>query len=215
MPLAPAPETGRPSRGVTAEHWFDFICPYCYVARDRNRILRGHGIRVVEHALQIHPEIGPGGIPAGPRRGPAYAFVAEEAAAAGLPLRWTDRIASSRPALAAFEWLAANGPRTTSVRFAEAVFAANFAEGRDIESEDLLLSLAEDAGGDAEGLHRVWNPGSMTEALARSRSLASRYGVHGTPTWVSGRHGISGLRPRQWFHDWATALTPPIATAAE
>lgn len=52
---------------------------------------------MVEHALQVHPEIGPGGTPAGPRSGMAYEFLAREAEAAGLPLRWTDRIPYSRP----------------------------------------------------------------------------------------------------------------------
>ncbi|MCI2422534.1 nitroreductase family protein [Saccharopolyspora sp. K220] len=81
---------------VTAEHWFDFICPFCYVAQDRNQVLREHGIHVVEHALQIHPEIGPGGTQVGPRSGPTYEFLAREAEAAGLPLRWTDRICCLR-----------------------------------------------------------------------------------------------------------------------
>jgi hypothetical protein len=92
MSVVPGAVPGSPTRVVTVEHWFDFICPYCYVAQDRNRIFREHGIHVVEHALQIHPEIGPGGTPAGSRSGPAYEFLAREAEAAGLPLRWTDRM---------------------------------------------------------------------------------------------------------------------------
>ncbi|MDX3094619.1 DsbA family protein [Streptomyces sp. ME01-24h] len=206
MPAASAPETGSPLRTATAEHWFDFICPYCYVAQDRSRILREHGVRVVGHALQIHPEIGPGGIPAAPRTGPGYAFLAREAEAAGLQLRWTDRINYSLPALAAHEWLAATDQEAAD-RFAAAVFAANFADGLDIESRELLLSLAARAEADTEGLRAAWGSPAMNDAPAASRSLAVRYGVHSTPTWVSGPHGIAGLRPRQWFRDWAAALT--------
>ncbi|MFF7209352.1 DsbA family protein [Streptomyces sp. NPDC008238] len=202
----PAPGTGSPAPLATAEHWFDFICPYCYVAQDRSRILREHGIHVVGHALPIHPEIGPGGIPAGPRTGPGYAFLAREAEAANLPLRWTDRIADSRPALAAHEWLAATSPEAAD-RFAAAVFSANFADGLDIESRELLLSLAAEAGGDAAGLRAAWDTPAPAAALAAARSLAARYGVHATPTWVSGRRGIAGLRPREWFRDWAATLT--------
>ena len=191
---------------VTVEHWFDFICPYCYVAQDRNRILREHGIDVVEHALQIHPEIGPGGTPAGPRSGPAYEFLAREAEAAGLPLHWTGRIPYSRPALTAFEWLRAARPEAGE-RFASAVFAAYFADGRDIEPADLLGTLADEAGGDADGLRAALASGAANDALTRSEVLAGRYGVDGTPTWVVDGRPISGLRPRQWFEDWAATLT--------
>jgi hypothetical protein len=27
-------------------YWFDFICPFCYIAQDRNRILRKRGVTV-------------------------------------------------------------------------------------------------------------------------------------------------------------------------
>jgi predicted DsbA family dithiol-disulfide isomerase len=207
MPSPHTPGAGSSSRVAKAEHWFDFVCPHCYIAQDRNRILREHGIHVIEHAVQIHPEIGPGGITAGPRTGPTYDFLALEAAAAGLPLRWTDRIACSRPALAAFEWLAATRPEAGE-RFAAAVFAANFADGLDIESEDLLFSLAEQAGGDADGLRAAWDSAAPNHALTRSEALAALYGVTGTPTWLIADRAFSGLRPREWFLDRAAALTP-------
>jgi predicted DsbA family dithiol-disulfide isomerase len=192
---------------MTVEHWFDFICPYCYLAQDRNRILRAHGIELVEHGLQIHPEIGPGGTTVGPRVGPTYDFLAQEAAAAGLPLHWTDRIGHSRPALAAFEWL-----RTADVevadRFAEAVFTAYFAEGQDIESEELLATLAAEAGGDADQL-LVGLATTANDLLVRSERRAAQYGVQSTPTWIADGKRLSGLQSREWFEQWAAALTAP------
>jgi predicted DsbA family dithiol-disulfide isomerase len=160
---------------------------------------------VAEHALQIHPEIGPGGTPAGPRSGPAYEFLAREAEAAGLPLRWTDRIPYSRPALASFEWLRKTRPEAGE-RFAAAVFAAYFANGLDIESDDLLLTVAEEAGGDADGLRAALASSAADDMLTRSEVLAYEYGVDGTPAWIGGGHRVSGLRPRQWFEDWAATL---------
>jgi hypothetical protein len=50
----------------------DFICPFCYIAPDRNRILRDAGVAVICQPMQIHPEIGLGGTPAPPRSGPMY-----------------------------------------------------------------------------------------------------------------------------------------------
>jgi predicted DsbA family dithiol-disulfide isomerase len=196
---------GSSSRVVTADHWFDFLCPFCYLAQDRNRILRERGIKVVEHPLQIHPEIGPGGEPAGPRQGPGYEYLAQEAETAGLPLHWSDRIPYSRPALAAFAWLRDTTPDAAD-RFAAAVFAAYFGDRRDIESEDLLVALADEAGGNGEDLRTALASGAACEALARSEALGREYGVTGTPTWVVEGQGVSGLRPRQWFEEWADAL---------
>jgi predicted DsbA family dithiol-disulfide isomerase len=207
MSVVPSAAEARSLRPVvTIEHWFDFICPYCYLAQDRNRILRAHGIQVAEHALQIHPEIGPGGTFVGPRSGPSYEFLAREAEAAGLPLRWMDRIPYSRPALTGFEWLHNTQPEAAE-RFAEAVFTAYFADGLDIESDDLLVTLAEGIGGDANGLRAALASTAATDGLAASAVLARTFGVNSTPTWVAGGEKVSGLRPRQWFTDWATTLT--------
>lgn len=188
---------------MTIDHWFDFICPHCYVAQDRNRILHERGLQVVGHALQIHPEIGPGGTPVGPRSGPTYEFLAHEAEAAGLPLRWTDRIPYSRPALAAFEWLDAARPEVAG-RFATAVFAAYFGNGLDIESADLLAGLAEQAGGDPDGVRAA---AGTQDALVRSERRARERGVTSTPTWIAGGQRVSGVRPRRWFEEWADSLT--------
>jgi predicted DsbA family dithiol-disulfide isomerase len=206
MSVPPTVASSSLSRSVTVDHWFDFICPYCYVAQDRNRVLREQGIQVVEHPLQIHPEIGPGGTPAGPRSGPTYDFLAREAENAGLPLRWSDRIANSRPALAAFEWLRGTHPEA-SERFAAAVFAAYFADGRDIESDDVLAALAEEAGGEGDELRAASASAALKDALSGSEDLAHEYGVNSTPTWIAGDQRISGLRPRQWYEDWAATLT--------
>ncbi|KIF78128.1 hypothetical protein QR77_38650 [Streptomyces sp. 150FB] len=205
MTLAPQDATGTTTRAVTIDHWFDFICPYCYVAQDRNRVLREQGMSVVEHPLQIHPDIGPGGAPAGPRSGPAYDFLAHEAEAAGLPLHWGERIPYSRPALSAFAWLREADPMAGE-RFAPAVFAAYFADGLDIESHHLLATLAEEAGADGEGLRAALESNAANEALDRALPLADAYGVVSTPTWISGEQRVSGLRPREWFEDWATEV---------
>ena len=46
----------------------------------------------------------------GPRDGPMYDHIALEAKAAGLPLKWRDRLPNSRMALAAVEWTRVHAP---------------------------------------------------------------------------------------------------------
>ena len=72
----------------TVLHWYDFLCPFCYVGQQRNAILIRHGLQVDELAFQAHPEIPLGGTPAGPRNGPMYAALEREAREAGLRLQW-------------------------------------------------------------------------------------------------------------------------------
>jgi predicted DsbA family dithiol-disulfide isomerase len=31
----------------TVLHWFDVICPFCYLGRQRNQILSRHGLEIV------------------------------------------------------------------------------------------------------------------------------------------------------------------------
>jgi predicted DsbA family dithiol-disulfide isomerase len=198
---------------MLVQHWFDFLCPYCYVAQDRNKVLRAHGLGVVEHGLQIHPEIGPGGTPAGPRSGPSYDFLAREAEAAGLPLHWSDRIPYSRPALAAFEWLHQTDPEAAE-RFIPTVFQAYFAYGLDIESIDLLATLATQAGADEGVLRGALASTEANDALKSSEARAHQYGIAGTPTWIANGQRLSGLHPRQTFEDWATALNASAPASA-
>src|SRR3954452_9517542 len=114
-------------------HWFDFICPFCYIAQDRNRILRREGVAVVELPLQIHPEIGPGGTAAPGRAGPMYEQLAAAAGEAGLERTWSSRIPSPRPAMVAAETVRVIQSESYQ-SFLAAVFHAYFALAKDIEA---------------------------------------------------------------------------------
>src|SRR5215813_12914148 len=48
----------------TVLHWYDFLCPFCYVGQARTAILVRHGLDVVELPFQAHPDIPLGGVPA-------------------------------------------------------------------------------------------------------------------------------------------------------
>src|SRR5215468_5539089 len=57
-------ERGQDGPG-TVLHWYDFLCPFCYVGQHRTAIFVRHGLRVAELPFQAHPDIPPGGVPAG------------------------------------------------------------------------------------------------------------------------------------------------------
>ena len=55
-------------------HWFDFLCPFCYIGQSRNDLLERHGLNIIHQPFRAHPDIPPGGIEVGSRRGPMYAM---------------------------------------------------------------------------------------------------------------------------------------------
>jgi predicted DsbA family dithiol-disulfide isomerase len=182
----------------TALHWYDFLCPFCYVGQHRTAILTRHGLNVVELPFQAHPDIPPGGTPAGPRRGPMYAMLEREAKGAGLPLHWPPRLPDTRRALAVAEWTRTHQP-SAFPRLQKQLFAAHFERGEDLGDPAVIDRYARDAGVDLVALHAALTDRSAASALHNAQSLGHEYGVQGTPAWLLPQGLISGLRPAADF----------------
>ncbi|MER7442515.1 DsbA family oxidoreductase [Micromonospora avicenniae] len=195
----------EPSNSVL--HWFDFICPFCYVGQQRNEILERRGLEVVHLPFQIHPEIPDGGVEAGPRTGPMYEALEREAAEAGLPLNWPRRLPNTRKALTAAEWIRRSRP-DVSGDFNRALFAARFELGEDIGDRAVVERHAAEVGVDLDALRSALDDGSALAFLAESESLGARLGVRATPTWLIAGELVSGLLPRQEFERLAEKATP-------
>lgn len=197
-------ERERVDSAGTVLHWYDFICPFCYVGQERNAILGRHGLRVVEMAFQAHPDIPPGGVPAGPRRGPMYAMLEREAKEAGLALNWPPRLPDSRRALAAAEWVRQQQPDHFA-QFQKDLFAAHFVLGEDLGNPAVIDRRAGDLGIDVKALHVALADGSALTAVKGAESLGRQYGVQGTPAWFLAKRLISGLLPASDFERLAEA----------
>ncbi|GAA4557747.1 DsbA family oxidoreductase [Planotetraspora kaengkrachanensis] len=197
-------EAGRHGRGADVVaplpvlHWFDFICPFCYVGQQRNDILVGRGLDIVHLPFQIHPEIPPGGIEAGPRVGPMYRGLEREAADAGLPLNWPARLPDTRTALAAAEWVRLRSP-DVSGDFNRGLFAAHFVLGEDLGDIDVIEWHANEVGVDLDALRAALADGTASALLAEAESAGARFGVQATPSWLIAGELISGLLPQSEF----------------
>jgi predicted DsbA family dithiol-disulfide isomerase len=186
-------------------HWYDFLCPYCYVGQQRNAIFEDHGFDVIDIPLQAHPEIPPEGRTAGERSGPMAAHIEAEARAAGLPLAWPDRLPNTRMALAAAEWVRRHAPASFPW-LKQALFAAHFALGEDLGDRDVIEGHAAAAGVDVAAIQAALDDGSAHALVDRSEALARRLGVHGTPAWFVAGRMVPGLFPREQFEKLARAL---------
>lgn len=187
-------------------HWFDFLCPFCYVGQGRNAFLRQRGFTIDERSFQAHPEIPESGIEVGPRVGPMYAMLEREAKAAGLVLNWPSRLPNTRLALEAAEWVREIAP-DASINFNAALFAAHFEHGEDLGDLRVIDRYAKIFGVDIEAMHLALADGSARTALAQAEALGRRSGVRGTPAWLIRGELISGLLPIAEFDRLTTAVT--------
>ncbi|HEX9358385.1 MAG TPA: DsbA family protein [Streptosporangiaceae bacterium] len=186
----------------TVLHWFDFICPFCYLGQQRNQILSRHGLEIVHLPFQIHPDIPPEGVEAGPRDGPMYQALEREAAQTGLSLNWPPRLPGTRTALAAAEWVRRHRP-DASDEFNRALFAAHFELSEDLGDTAVIMRHASEAGIDTKVLRSALADGSAQAFLAETESAGARFGVQATPTWLIAGEMVSGLRPESEFETLA------------
>jgi predicted DsbA family dithiol-disulfide isomerase len=189
----------------TVLHWYDFLCPFCYVGQQRTAILVSHRLDAVELPFQAHPEIPPGGIPAGPRKGPMYAMLEHEAREAGLPLNWPQRLPDTRLALAAAEWVRRHHQHTFS-QFHKDLFEAHFVLGEDLGDPAVIDRHARRSGINLEALHAALADGSAEAAVTEAEIVGRNYGVHGTPAWLVAKRLIAGLLPASEFERLAEAV---------
>ncbi|HEY9347419.1 MAG TPA: DsbA family protein [Inquilinus sp.] len=186
-------------------HWYDFLCPYCYVGQQRNAIFEDHGFDVIDIPLQAHPEIPLEGRAVGERSGPMVAHIEAEARAAGLLLVWPDRLPNTRMALAAAEWVRRHVPASFPW-LEKSLFAAHFVLGEDLGDRDVIEGHAAAAGVDITAMRAALDDGSAYALVDQSEALARRLGIHGTPVWLVAGRMVPGLFPRDQFEKLAQAL---------
>ena len=201
----PSMVAGDLGRSHQVLHWYDFLCPFCYVGQQRNTIFEAHGLEVLDLPFEAHPEIPPGGRNVGERKGPMYERLEEEARAAGLPLVWPTRLPNTRMALAAAEWARRHAPRSFAT-FEKALFAAHFALGEDLGNRDVIDRHAAETGIDVAAMRAAIDDGSAYVLVDASETLGASLGVQGTPAWFARGRLISGLYPREQYEQLAQAV---------
>jgi predicted DsbA family dithiol-disulfide isomerase len=194
------------SNNATVLHWYDFLCPFCYVGQSRTAMLRRYELDVVELPFQAHPDIPANGVPVGPRTGEMYSNLEREAKEAGLVLNWPSRLPNTRHALAAAEWVRRHQSHKFAL-FHKALFAAHFVSGEDLGNTAIVERHAAELGIDLAAFHAAWLDGTALSAVNESEALGRQHGVRGTPAWLIGRRLISGLLPASEFERLGDAAT--------
>jgi predicted DsbA family dithiol-disulfide isomerase len=161
---------------MTVLHWYDFICPFCYVGQQRNAILARRALKSSSCRFRF-----------------TYAMLEREAAEASLPLKWPQHLPNARRALAAAESVRRHQPMAFP-RLHHELFEAHLALGEDLEDPAVIDAHASASGVDLGAMHAALANGSAARALAEAEENGREHGVMGTPARLLGGELIVGLR---------------------
>jgi predicted DsbA family dithiol-disulfide isomerase len=187
----------------------DVVCPWCYIGT--RRLARALELRpeleIERHwrPFQLRPEMPAHGQPwvefvrekfGGMEQAtPIFARVAGVGAADGIHFAF-DRITSAANTRDAHRLILFAATHGLEWRVAEACFAANFAEGRDLNSHDELVDIAVRAGLDPVAAREALVGDAYGAEVDASQGMAASLGITGVPFYVlDGRYGISGAQP--------------------
>ena len=174
--------------------FYDYNCPFCYIASRRLTLLSGEFDLSIEwRGIEIHPEFPPEGV----KRGRSVKSLilketmGEAAGEEGIEIRSPGFAANSRLALEASEFAKTVGHFEA---FHYAVYEAYFGEGRNIGKPDILISIGERAGIDRKALADSLERRTMRQAVESNESEAAKYTVLGVPTFMLGSFPVHGCQ---------------------
>jgi predicted DsbA family dithiol-disulfide isomerase len=184
--------------------WSDYICPWCYLGRDRTTLLEQEGADVTWRPFELHPEIPPEGRATRPggRLAAVFDMIGLECAELGLPFRSPTHTPNSRLSLATAAAVCADYPEAFPA-LDRALFEAHWVTGDDIGDPDLINELVASAGVPIDELQT----GRGKELLDASMSDAADIGITGTPAWLfESGFVLPGVQPRELYTRIVTRL---------
>jgi predicted DsbA family dithiol-disulfide isomerase len=188
--------------------WRDYLCPWCYLGRDRTAVIEGLGVEVLPMAFELHPEVPQAGraIRRGGRLDHILDLIAIECESVGLPMRKPTRSPNTRRALEIAELLRTSSP-TGFREYDDRCYRAHWVDGEDLGDPTTLRRLVAASGIDPDHIDEQLANGLGAEALAASMAAAREVGVTATPAWwVDDRLLIPGVQPRATVQRWVARL---------
>lgn len=187
--------------------WSDYLCPWCYIGRDRTALLRELDVEVTHLPFELHPDLPPSGrdVRDGGRLTAVYAVVARECRDAGLPFRAPAHVPNTRLALETAEAVRRTAPDAFDA-VDGALFEAHFVEGRDIGDEALLDELVVASGAPIDSVRDAVTSGDASRWVDESMADARGHGIAATPAWRIGELVIPGVQPRDTMRRWVIRL---------
>ncbi|MFM0597718.1 DsbA family oxidoreductase [Paraburkholderia dilworthii] len=199
-------------QAIQVEVHYDFICPWCWIGqRNLSAALADAGVGEAVSIRYVPFELNPS-MPVEGMERRAYrtlkfgswarsqamdAQVTAAGLSAGAAFDY-DRVLRTPNTRLAHRLMqfaqCRNEPRTTAALY-QAIYAAYFAEGRDIGSLDTLVAIAAEHTFDADEVRAYLASTAGDLEVDAARERADRRGVQAVPTIVIDDHAISGAQP--------------------
>ena len=203
----------------------DPICPWCYIGKTQlDRALNAlaeHPFTIEWHPFQLNPDMPRGGMDRreyletkfGGKEAAVqvYGRIAEAAEAAGLMINFgaIERTPNTLDAHRLIHWAGIDGKQGPVV---DALFAAYFEQGKDIEDAAVLTEIAEAAGLDGAAIGRLLEGDADREDIAARDAHSRERGVTGVPTFVIvGQHVLPGAQPTDLWVKVIEDITTQLA----
>jgi len=182
----------------------DNVCPFCTIGAKRLRKVQKELDFAVEwRAFEIHPET--------PKEGRLTSEYFKgrdteqmkrhiEEFGKDVDMKLNGRIlANSRLSLAANNFASERGHFDA---FHEAVFKANFEEGKNIGDIEVLLSIAEEVGLSRQELKAYLEDEKNLLTVETSSKEAQEMGITGVPTFIINKKAIVGAQPTETLREF-------------
>jgi predicted DsbA family dithiol-disulfide isomerase len=188
--------------------WRDYLCPWCWLGRDRSAVFERHGVVVTHLPYDLHPEVPPEGraVRPGGRLSLVFDRIGAECHETGVPFRAPTRTPNTRRALETAELVRRHAPEAFAA-LDDAYFRANWVDGLDLGDPDLLDELVVRHGAPLDEIAGRRADGEGARALAGSMAVARDHGVTATPAWlVDDALVIPGVQPVDTLERWIGRL---------
>lgn len=195
--------------------WRDYLCPWCWLGRDRTALLTELGVTVDARSYELHPEIPAEGRPVRPdgRFATVLARIGAEAGTVGLHLRVPTRIANTRLALETAEIVRVGWPDAFAAVDA-AFYEVQWVQDQDLGDPAVVDGVLAAHGVDPGAAAHRRQAGDGARALEEAMDEARAHDVTGTPAWwVADRLLIPGVQDRDTLERWIRRLGERSAEA--
>ncbi len=210
------------------EVYADIACPWCYIGERRLRraLAQRPDLAVDFHwrPFQLQPELPAEGVPwrsyaegkfgGWERVEEMFARLNEASVEDGIVFS-ADTIATAPNTRDAHRLILLATERGLAWAMAEALFAAYFAECRDLGDPEQLAAVAVGVGLDDAAVRALLAGDRYAEEVAASQQLAGEYGIQGVPfTIFAGRYALPGAYPLEVLLEAIDAAPAAVAAGA-
>lgn len=193
-------------------YWSDYACPYCYIGEARlkkalDAIPELKDATLEMKAFQLDPSAGTHAVSDTQTRfadkygisfeaaGRQIEHISQMGIAEGLDFRYASTLFTNTMDAHRLTKLAqSKGDPALTERVIESLFKAYFTDNKELADKELLQSIGEACGLDAEEVKEVLETDKYREEVLLDEREAARYGIHAVPFFMIGQYGIPGAQ---------------------